>query len=122
MPINSREMQAVLSELHCQTDYTVDKITEYILPNTQEFFYMYNEDGKAQLVIRPVFEVFKADFAKLIGVRDRKLYCHYSEMIRFPTRQHKGLSETHYGLPFGFDDTNGVKRFIEALLSIINKN
>jgi hypothetical protein len=120
MPISSNEMKAVLTELNCRTNYSVNKITEYMLPDSKEAFYLYNENGKAQLVIRPVFEVFKADFAMLMGVRDRKQYCHYSEMTRFPKRKHTSFVEIHYGLPFGFDDTDGVKRFIEKLLSIIN--
>jgi hypothetical protein len=120
MPISSSEMKAVLTELNCRTNYAVNKITEYMLPDSKEAFYMYNENGKAQLVIRPVFEVFKADFAQLKGVRDRKQYCHYSEMTRFPTRKHTSFVETHYGLPFGFDDTDGVKLFIRKWLSIMN--
>jgi hypothetical protein len=122
MPISSSEMKTVLTELNCRTNYSVNKVTEYMLPNSKEAFYMYNESGKAQLVIRPVFEVFKADFAKLKGVRDRKQYCHSSEMTRFPTRKHTSFVEVHYGLPFGFDNTDGVKSFIDKLTSIINES
>jgi len=122
MPISSSEMKTVLTELNCRTNYSINKVTEYMLPNSKEAFYMYNESGKAQLVIRPVFEVFKADFAKLKGVRDRKQYCHSSEMTRFPTRKHTSFIEVHYGLPFGFDHTDGVKSFIDKLTSIINES
>ena len=122
MPISSSEMKAVLAELNCQSHYTSNQITEYKLPNTEEVFYMYSSDGKAQLVIRPAFEVFKADFAKLIGVRDRKQYCHYDEMTLFPTRKHRSFVETHYGLPFGFDDQQGVKHFIAKLTSIVKES
>ena len=118
MSIEQQEMMAVLAELECRTNFTIKKVTEYMLPKLKEPFYLYVDAKQAQLVIRPAYEIFKADLAELEGVMAKEQYCHYSEMTRFPKRVQKSINGIHYGLAFSFDDAAAVKRFVEKLIAI----
>lgn len=118
LAIEHNEMVALLSELECRTNFTIKKVTEYMLPKLKEPFYLYLDGKQPQLVIRPAYEVFKTDFAELAGVNPKNQYCHYSEMTRFPKRVQKSVNGIHYGLAFSFDDQAAVKAFIEKLIVI----
>ncbi len=118
MAIEQQEMMAVLSELECRTNFTLKKVTEYMLPKLKEPFYLYVDGKQAQLVIRPAYEVFKVDLSALEGVHGKEQYCHYSEMTRFPKRVQKSVNGIHYGLAFSFDNVDGVKGFIAKLITI----
>ncbi|WOT06610.1 hypothetical protein [Shewanella youngdeokensis] len=118
MAIEQQDMMALLSELECRTNFTIKKATEYMLPKLKEPFYLFVDAKQVQLVIRPAYEVFKADFAALDGVSVKDKYCHYSEMTRFPKRVHKSVNGIHYGLAFSFDNADSVKAFINKMVSI----
>ncbi|ABZ76989.1 conserved hypothetical protein [Shewanella halifaxensis HAW-EB4] len=89
-----------------------------MLPKLKEPFYLYLDGKQAQLVIRPAYEVFKADLAAIEGVNAKAQYCHYSEMTRFPKRIQKSVNGIHYGLAFSFDSKEAVKSFVEKLIVI----
>ena len=118
MAIEQNEIVALLSELECRTNFSIKKVTEYMLPKLKEPFYLYVDGKLAQLVIRPAYEVFKADLAAIEGVNAKEQYCHYSEMTRFPKRVQKSVNGIHYGLAFSFDDADGLKSFIKQLIAI----
>ncbi|MFT5788662.1 MAG: hypothetical protein ACI8SJ_000769 [Shewanella sp.] len=118
MAIEQQEMMALLSELECRTNFTIKKVTEYMLPKLKEPFYLYIDGKQVQLVIRPAYEVFKADLAALDGVTAKEQYCHYSEMTRFPKRVQKSVNGIHYGLAFSFENKDSVKGFINKIITI----
>ncbi|ABV87178.1 hypothetical protein [Shewanella pealeana] len=118
MAIEQTEIVALLSELECRTNFSIKKVTEYMLPKLKDPFYLYVDGKQAQLVIRPAYEVFKADLAALEGVNAKEQYCHYSEMTRFPKRVQKSVNGIHYGLAFSFDSADGLKGFIKQLITI----
>jgi hypothetical protein len=120
LAIEENEMVNLLTSLECRTNFTVKKITEYMLPKLKEAFYLHIENNTPHIIIRPVFEVFAAELAGLEGVRKRETYFHSAEMTRFPKRVHKGINEIHYGISFKFDNTKAVKLFIKKLITIIS--
>ncbi len=120
MAIEHSKLMAELSSLNCRTNFTIKKITEYMLPELKEPVYLHGSDKDCQLVIRPAYEVFLADFAGLEGVKHKQGYFHNNEMTRFPKRVQKSLNGIHYGLAFKFEDEAAVKRFIKRLIGIIN--
>lgn len=119
MAITADAMATQLTDLSCRTTFSIKKITEYMLPNSKESFYLLLDGSVPLLVIRPAYKVFLADLTALSGVHNKKGYCHYSEMTRFPKRIHKSANEIHYGLGFRFDDLAAVELFIQKLISII---
>lgn len=118
MAIEQNEIVSLLSELECRTNFSIKKVTEYMLPKLKEPFYLYVDGKQAQLVIRPAYEVFKAELESIHGVNAKTQYCHYSEMTRFPKRQQKSINGIHYGLAFSFDSCAGLKAFIDKLITI----
>ena len=118
LALEHNEIVSLLSELECRTNFTIKKVTEYMLPKLKEPFYLYLDGKQAQLVIRPAYEVFIADFAELDGVNPKAQYCHYSEMTRFPKRVQKSINGIHYGLAFSFNSKEALKVFIEKLIVI----
>jgi len=120
LAIEHSELMAELSSLNCRTNFTIKKITEYMLPELKEPIYLHGADKDCQLVIRPAYEVFLADLSELEGVKHKEGYFHNNEMTRFPKRVQKSLNGIHYGLAFKFSDKEAVKRFISRLLGIIN--
>lgn len=120
MAIEHSVIMSVLSSLECRTNFTIKKITEYMLPQLKEPVYLHGSARDCQLVIRPAYEVFLADLSGLEGVKHKQGYFHNNEMTRFPKRVQKSLNGIHYGLAFKFEDEAAVKRFIKRLISIIN--
>lgn len=120
MTIVHSELMAELSSLNCRTNFTIKKITEYMLPELKEPIYLHGDDKDCQLVIRPAYEVFLADLSELEGVKYKEGYFHNNEMTRFPKRVQKSVNGIHYGLAFKFSDKKAVKRFINRLITIIN--
>ncbi|MGS0676999.1 hypothetical protein [Shewanella sp. 0m-4] len=118
MAIEQNEIVSLLSELECRTNFSIKKVTEYMLPKLKEPFYLYVDGKQAQLVIRPAYEVFKADFSAIEGVNVKDQYCHYSEMTRFPKRVQKSVNGIHYGLAFSFGSKDALKAFIKKLIAI----
>ncbi|WP_165419313.1 MULTISPECIES: hypothetical protein [Corallincola] len=118
MPISQNQMHTVLTELGCRTNFSIKKITEYMLPDSKEAFYMFVENDAAQLIIRPAYELFLSDLNSIDGVKSKAGYCHYSEMTRFPTRVHKSANPIHYGIAFTFKDENAAKCCVEKLIAI----
>ena len=114
------EIVVVLSSLNCRTNFTIKKITEYMLPELKEPIYLQGSGKDCQLVIRPAYEIFLNELSSLEGVKYKAGYFHNSEMTRFPKRVQKSLNGIHYGLAFKFDDEMAIKRFIQQLLNIIN--
>lgn len=119
MAITQQDISRCLNELNCRTTFSVKGITEYMLPETKEAFYLHMEGKSAQLIIRPAFEVFSSELATLNGVHAKYDYYHNGEMTRFPKRLHKSLTETHYGLAFSFDSVEAVQQFITRLSAIV---
>jgi len=120
LSIEEQEIKTVLTNLECRTNFTMKKITEYMLPNVKEAFYLHIEGNTPHIIIRPVFEVFAADLSDIEGVTKRSDYFHNAEMTRFPKRVRKGINEIYYGVSFKFDDKKAVKKFIKKLINIIN--
>ncbi|WP_076411276.1 hypothetical protein [Shewanella sp. UCD-KL12] len=118
MAIEHSTIMLVLSQLECRTNFTIKKITEYMLPKLKEPIYLHGADRDCQLVIRPAYEVFLEDFSSLEGVTHKTGYFHNNEMTRFPKRVQKSLNGIHYGLGFKFEDEDAVKRFINRLIAI----
>ncbi|AVV82972.1 hypothetical protein GCM10007984_10890 [Shewanella putrefaciens] len=119
MAIEHNEMVSTLNRLHCRTNFTIKNITEYMLPETKEAFYLHLDGKSPNLIIRPAFEVFSGELATLAGVHAKYDYFHNGEMTRFPKRLHKSLTETHYGLAFSFDSVEAVQQFITRLSAIV---
>jgi hypothetical protein len=48
---------------------------------------------------------------------------HNSNLKKFPLRRNKGVTDVHYGLTFGFDNTFALESFLEKITdkSRINK-
>ncbi|QSX30165.1 hypothetical protein [Shewanella cyperi] len=113
------EISKTLNGLNCRSNFTIHQVTEYMLPGLKEPLYLHKEGKTALLVIRPAFEVFAGELAGLAGVHAKYDYHHNAQMTRFPTRLHKSLTETHYGLAFSFDDSEAVRLFIERLTAIV---
>ncbi|MDX1280937.1 hypothetical protein [Shewanella colwelliana] len=122
MSITHSESMAVLSSLACRTNFTIKKITEYMLPALKEPFYLHGADKECQLVIRPAYEVFLADLCSIEGVVHKEGYFHNSEMTRFPKRVQKSLNGIHYGLAFKFNDADALTGFIKRLIAINSGN
>jgi hypothetical protein len=90
-----------------------------MLPELKEPFYLQHEGRYPQIIIRPAFEVFKAEFAEIKGVNVKDNYYHNIQMTRFPTRKHKLKDDIHYGIAFSFDGAKAVKAFIKKLVGIV---
>lgn len=112
------DIMTVLSALDCRTNFSIKKITEYMLPALKEPVYLHGSGTDCQIVIRPAYEVFLADLSSLEGVKHKEGYFHNNEMTRFPKRVQKSLNGIHYGLGFKFTDEASVKRFIKRLIAI----
>jgi len=119
LAIEHHEMVSCLQRLQCRTNFTIKNITEYMLPDTKEAFYLHLDGKLPHLIIRPAFEVFSGELATIAGVHAKYDYFHNGQMTRFPKRLHKSLTETHYGLAFSFDTAEAVKQFIERLSAIV---
>ena len=119
LAIEHSEILGVLTELNCRSNYKIHKIAEYMLPELKEAFYLQHEGRYPQIVIRPAFEVFLAEFSALKGVNAKENYYHSIQMTRFPTRKYKLQNEVHYGLAFSFDGAKAVKAFINKLIVIV---
>ncbi|PAJ75350.1 hypothetical protein CJF42_05775 [Pseudoalteromonas sp. NBT06-2] len=120
MSIEEQDIKTVLTNLECRTNFSMKKITEYMLPKVKEAFYLHIEGNTPHIIIRPVFEVFTVDLIGIEGVTKRSDFFHNAEMTRFPKRVHKGINEIYYGISFKFDDKKAVKLFIKKLINIIN--
>lgn len=120
MAIKESDIVSVLTILECRTNFSIKKITEYMLPNVKEAFYLHIENNHPHIIIRPVFEVFALELAGIKGVTKREAYFHNAEMTRFPKRIHKGINEIHYGLSFKFEDKKAVACFIKKLINIVS--
>ncbi|MGL5047753.1 MAG: hypothetical protein ACRC6S_09425 [Shewanella sp.] len=112
-------MVSCLSGLQCRTNFSIKNITEYMLPDTKEAFYLHLDGKSPNLIIRPAFEVFSGELVTITGVHAKYDYFHNAEMTRFPKRLHKSLTETHYGLAFSFDTVEAVLQFITRLSAIV---
>ncbi|MFT4926798.1 MAG: hypothetical protein ACI8WB_002897 [Phenylobacterium sp.] len=119
MAIEHSDLLTVLTELNCRSNFKIHKITEYMLPELKEPFYLQHEGRYPQIIIRPAFEVFLAEFSALKGVNAKEGYYHNAQMTRLPTRKHKLQSDVHYGLAFSFDGAKAVKAFINKLVTIV---
>ncbi|ABM04142.1 conserved hypothetical protein [Psychromonas ingrahamii 37] len=117
--IKETDIVNVLTTLECRTNFSIKKITEYMLPKLKEAFYLHIENQSPHIIIRPVFEVFASELAAIKGVTKREAYFHSAEMTRFPKRVHKGINEIHYGISFKFENSKAVTLFIKKLITII---
>jgi hypothetical protein len=111
-------MHTVLAKLGCRSNFTMKKITEYMLPHSKEPFYLYLEGNSSLLVIRPAYELFLNDLNSINGVRSKLGYCHYTEMTRFPTRLYKSTNPIHYGIAFTIQDESAAEAFVTKLIAI----
>ncbi|PMG31266.1 hypothetical protein BCU94_08900 [Shewanella sp. 10N.286.52.C2] len=119
MIISQEDMRTALNELDCRTNFTISNVTEYMLPKLKEPVYLHIDSNTPVLIIRPAFEVFSGELATLDGVHAQYDYHHNAQMTRFPTRRHKSLKESHYGLAFKFETAESVKLFITRLIEIV---
>lgn len=119
MSLPHTQITSTLSKLNCRSNFAINHITEYMLPDTKEALYLHEQSQQAKLMIRPAFEVFAGEFAEIPGVHAKYDYFHNAQMTRFPKRQHKGLEPSHYGLAFTFDDEAALTQFIEKLIAIV---
>jgi hypothetical protein len=119
LKIQENDIVNLLTTLECRTNFSIKKITEYMLPKLKEAFYLHIENQSPHIIIRPVFEVFAAELAAIKGVSKREAYFHSAEMTRFPKRVHKGINEIHYGISFKFEDSQAVTFFIKKLITIV---
>jgi hypothetical protein len=119
LAIEHSDVLTVLTELNCRSNYKIHKIAEYMLPELKEAFYLQHEGRYPQIIIRPAFEVFLAEFTAIKGVNAKDNYYHSAQMTRFPTRKNKGSTEVHYGMAFSFDGAKAVRGFIHKLISIV---
>jgi hypothetical protein len=119
LSIEHSDIITVLTELDCRTNYKINKIVEYMLPELKEPFYLHHEGRYPQIVIRPAFEVFLAEFATINGVHAKEGYYHSAQMTRFPTHKHKLKNGVYYGLAFSFDGAKAVRAFIHKLVGIV---
>lgn len=119
MAIEHSDVLTVLTELNCRSNFKIHKIAEYMLPELKEPFYLQHEGRYPQIIIRPAFEVFLAEFTAIKGVNAKENYYHNAQMTRFPTRKHKLSDQVHYGLAFSFDGAKAVRGFISKLVSIV---
>jgi hypothetical protein len=117
--MTENEIVNVLTTLKCRTNFSIKKITEYMLPNLKEAFYLHIENQSPHIIIRPVFDVFAAELTAIEGVTKREAYFHSAEMTRFPKRVHKGINEIHFGISFKFENSKAVQLFIKKLITII---
>ncbi|GGI70847.1 hypothetical protein [Shewanella gelidii] len=118
MALTHDEIKQVLLDSGCRSNFVMKKITEFMLPELKEPIYLHGDHLAAQLLIRPAYEVFVADLDSLEGVHHKSSYFFNNDMTRFPKKQHKGLNEIHYGMPFKFDDSKAVERFIQKIIAI----
>ena len=119
MSLSHEQVSQVLSKLQCRSNFNIKNVTEYMLPELKEPVYLHLDSKIPLLIIRPAFEVFSTEFATLAGVHAKYDYHHNAQMTRFPTRQYKSLTETHYGLAFRFDNEQAVELFIARLIEIV---
>ncbi|WP_168195146.1 hypothetical protein [Shewanella sp. SNU WT4] len=119
MALAHPQIAAMLNELNCRSNFNIHNVTEYMLPQTKEPIYLHLQGKQACIVIRPAFEVFASELTGIAGVNGQYEYHHNAQMTRFPTRQHKGISETHYGLAFTFDTPEALRDFMTRLLAIV---
>ncbi|MCJ8274858.1 MAG: hypothetical protein MJK04_36330 [Psychrosphaera sp.] len=119
MAIEHSDVLTVLTELNCRSNYKINKIAEYMLPELKEPFYLQHEGRYPQIIIRPAFEVFLAEFTAIKGVNAKDNYYHSAQMTRFPTRKNKGNTEVHYVMAFSFDGAKAIRAFIHKLISIV---
>jgi hypothetical protein len=120
--ITQQQISTCLTELQCRSNFNIKNLTEYMLPNSKEAFYLHIDSSIPQLIIRPAYEVFVADLSALEGVKHKEGYFHSAEMTRFPTRIFKSSKPIHYGLAFKFNDETAVKLFVNKLIKIISGN
>ena len=120
MAINLQQTTELLTQLQCRSNFNIKNLTEYMLPNSKEAFYLHVDNQTPQLIIRPAYEVFLPDLTALAGIKHKQGYFHSAEMTRFPTRIFKSAKPIHYGLAFKFTDLEALTLFIHSLMKIIN--
>lgn len=113
------ELAVSLTGLQCRTNFTIKHVTEYMLPDTKEAFYLHIDGKTPLLIIRPAFEVFSGELVTISGVHAKYDYYHNAQMTRFPKRLYKSLTQIHYGLAFSFDTPEAVVHFINRLSDIV---
>jgi hypothetical protein len=113
------ELASTLKDLNCRSNFNIQNVTEYMLPETKEAFYVHQQSQRTRLIIRPAFEIFSAELSLIDGVHSEYDYFHNSQMTRFPKRQNKGVEPVHYGLAFTFDDAKALTAFVGKLSAIV---
>ncbi|MBV7314301.1 hypothetical protein KU855_01250 [Shewanella sp. NIFS-20-20] len=113
------QIVSTLNQLQCRSNFNLHHVSEFMLPHSKEPLYLHHQGQLSTLVIRPAFEVFASELTGIDGVHGQYEYYHNAQMTRFPTRQHKGISETHYGLAFTFDNEHALSEFLTRLIKIV---
>lgn len=119
MSFSAEQLSVQLVKAGCRSNFKIKNINEFMPANSKEAFYVHEQGGQAKIVVRPIFEVFSADFDAIEGITRVKDYFHSSEMTRFPTRIYKSAHPIHYGIAFKVTSSEAAEQFINKLSAIL---
>ncbi|MCF2919594.1 hypothetical protein L1264_03765 [Pseudoalteromonas sp. APAL1] len=119
MSFSAEQLSVQLVKAGCRSNFKIKNINEFMPANSKEAFYVHEQSGQAKIVIRPIFEVFSADFDAIEGITRVKDYFHSSEMTRFPSRIYKSAHPIHYGIAFKVTSSEAAEQFINKLSAIL---
>lgn len=119
MSFSAEQLSVQLVKAGCRSTFKIKNINEFMPASSKEAFYVHEQSGQAKIVIRPIFEVFSADFESIEGITRIKDYFHSSEMTRFPTRIYKSAQPIHYGIAFKVTSPDAAEQFTTKLTAIL---
>ena len=115
--ITLSQIEEVLEEFNAAERYEVKYSTQYYVPCIKQYVYINKQCGSrpSGLVIHPRFENKLDELLSMSGVDSTRELNHKSSMRKFPKRLNRGKDPIPFGLPFGFDSKEALRKFILRL-------
>lgn len=117
MPVVAKTIESILIDNGFVREKGTDKVIPFCSDITGQHVYINNYSGEkySTLIIDPKYESERNLFLSISGVKSSDLKYHNEHMKQFPKRVNK-VNPIPYGIPFGFDNNDSCKNFIEKLI------
>ena len=118
--INLTAVEEKLVSLGAKDKHEVRYSIRYYLPSLNQYLYINKQSGNAasSLIVHPRFNASVEFLLEIEGVNTTGTFNHKASMRKFPKKLHTGKEPIPYGIPFGFDNSESLERFINALASV----
>jgi len=121
MAISLKDMESVLVRTGCKTVQKIDKVSLYRLSGKKKFlFYIEKKASAPKVVLHPAISIYDDVLSAISGVNRHSQTYFNEDMNRFPERINDGLTPTHYGIGYLFDNNLALEEFLSKLVDIVN--